>query len=107
MQAPLDSSEFNALTEDSASLLTSLKKRQDELKEGIGKRYITRTKIGFLNVHAEPSDPFDTDNIVHQLEEGDIVTSTGAARGAWIRHDQGGWSISKYGGFTWLEPIDE
>jgi hypothetical protein len=56
---------------------------------------------------AQPSDPSDTSNIISQLNEGQIVTSTRPPRGNWIRHDAGGWSISKHGGFTWLEPIDE
>ena len=88
-------------------LLQSLEARQKALSLGIGKRYVTRTQKGFLNVHYEPTDPFDTANIVGQLEEGQIVTSTGPARGLWIPHDGGGWSVSKYSGFTWLEPIEE
>jgi hypothetical protein len=98
----LDSTE-----ETYTSLMESLQKRQVALKQGIGKRYVTRTQLGFLNVHYEPTNPHDTDNVVGRLEEGQIVTSTGPKRGFWIPHDGGGWSISKYGGFTWLEPIDE
>ena len=94
-------------TVDDSSWMESLKKRQRALKQGIGKRYVTRTQLGFLNIHYEPTDPHDTNNIVGRLEEGQIVTSTGPTRGFWIPHDGGGWSISKYGGFTWLEPIDE
>lgn len=94
-------------TTDETSFLTSLKDRQRELKNGIGKRYVARTQKGFLNVHHEPSDPFANENIVAQLTEGQIVTSTGPSRGFWIPHDGGGWSVSKYQGFTWLEPIDE
>jgi hypothetical protein len=98
----LDSTE-----EDAASLMTSLRERQATLKQGIGKRYVARTQLGFLNVHYEPTNPHDTHNVVGRLEEGQIVTSTGPMRGFWIPHDGGGWSISKYGGFTWLDPIDE
>lgn len=94
-------------TTDDTSWMESLKKRQRALKQGIGKRYVTRTKLGFLNIHYEPTDPHDTNNIVGRLAEGQIVTSTGPTRGFWVPHDGGGWSISKYGGFTWLEPIDE
>jgi hypothetical protein len=94
-------------TTEDASLLQSLKYRQEALKHGIGKRYVTRTQKGFLNVHYEPSDPYNTSNIVNQLEEGQIVRSTGPPRGAWVPHDAGGWSIAKFGGFTWLEPIEE
>lgn len=88
-------------------LIESLKKRQNALQQGIGKRYITRTQQGFLNIHYEPTDPHDVNNVVGTLEEGQIVTSTGPTRGFWVPHDGGGWSISKYGGFTWLEPIEE
>lgn len=94
-------------TDESSSLMKSLQKRKDELKQGIGKRYVARTQRGFLNVHYEPTDPNDVDNVVGKLEEGQIVTSTGPTRGFWVPHDAGGWSISKYGGFTWLEPINE
>lgn len=90
-----------------ADLLASLGRRQKALQMGIGKRFVTRTQKGFLNVHYEPTDPYDTNNIVRQLQEGEIVTSTGPTRGFWIPHDRGGWSIAKFGGFTWLEPIEE
>ena len=90
-----------------SSLMQSLQKRQEALKQGVGKRYVTRTQLGFLNVHYEPTNPHDTDNVVGRLQQGQIVTSTGPMRGFWIPHDGGGWSISKFGGFTWLEPIDE
>lgn len=88
-------------------LMESLQRRQQAIEQGIGKRYVTRTQLGFLNIHYEPTNPHDTNNIVGRLEQGQIVTSTGPMRGLWIKHDGGGWSISKYGGFTWLEPIDE
>ena len=102
----LDATASTSATEDSL-LFESLKERQKSLKHGIGKRYVARTQKGFLNVHYEPSDPFDTENIVSQLSEGEIVTSTGPSRGPWIPHDGGGWSVSKFNGFNWLEPIDE
>lgn len=102
----LDATASASATEDSL-LFESLKERQKSLKHGIGKRYVARTQKGFLNVHYEPSDPFDTENIVSQLSEGEIVTSTGPSRGPWIPHDGGGWSVSKFNGFNWLEPIDE
>jgi len=92
---------------DDSSIIKSFQQRQKALQQGIGKRYVTRTQKGFLNIHYEPTDPHDIDNVVGQLEEGQIVTSTGPTRGFWVPHDAGGWSISKYGGFTWLEPIDE
>ena len=89
------------------SLYAALKDRQRMLEKGIGKRYICRTQRGFLNVHDSPGDPFDTENIVSQLSEGEIVTSTKAPQGDWICHDGGGWSISVYEGFVWLEALDE
>jgi hypothetical protein len=85
----------------------ALQNRIASLKEGIGRRYICRTQKGFLNVHAEPADPYETTNIVNQLVEGQVVTSTAASKGPWIRHDAGGWSISVFGGHTWLEPLEE
>mmetsp|Transcript_18639 Transcript_18639/g.27624 ORF Transcript_18639/g.27624 Transcript_18639/m.27624 type:complete len:144 (+) Transcript_18639:1-432(+) len=88
-------------------ILKSLKDRQKAISHGIGRRYITRTQKGFLNVHSKPTDPYDVENIVSQLTEDQIVTSTGSSKGDWIPHDAGGWSISKFGGFTWLEPIEE
>lgn len=90
-----------------SSVYEALNDRKKALKLGIGKRYITRTQKGFLNVHYEPSDPYDINNVVNQLKEGQIVTSTGPQRGLWIPHDAGGWSICKFHGFAWLEPIDE
>lgn len=84
-----------------------LKDRRMAIHDGVGKRYIVRTGQGCLNVHLEPSSAFATDNIVNQLTDGQIVTSTGPTRGIWIPHDGGGWSVSDYQGHTWLEPLDE
>lgn len=86
---------------------SSLNRKVKELELGIGKRYIIRTQRGFLNVHYEPVDPYMSENVVNQLSDGQIVTATGPKRGIWVPHDGGGWSVCKYGGFTWLEPIDE
>mmetsp|Transcript_3817 Transcript_3817/g.5738 ORF Transcript_3817/g.5738 Transcript_3817/m.5738 type:complete len:151 (-) Transcript_3817:160-612(-) len=92
---------------ESDPLHAALKIRQDQLKKGIGKRYIVRTQQGFLNVHSESTNPFALDNIVGQLAEGDVVTSIDAYEGDWVCHDKGGWSIASFRNFTWLEPIDE
>lgn len=94
---------------DSGALHRSLQDRQKALQLNIGKRYVCRcrTQKGFLNVHQEPGDPFDTSNIVSMLTDGDIVVSTGPNRGPWVRHDGGGWSVATFGGFKWLEPLDE
>jgi hypothetical protein len=35
--------------------MSALKQREEELRQGIGKRYITRTQKGFLNVHEKVS----------------------------------------------------
>jgi hypothetical protein len=93
---------------DSAEPLhTLLAKRKDELRRGIGKRFVVRTQKGFLNVHRTfEGGPYRTDNIVRQLEDGDVVTSVDRIQD-WIKHDAGGWSIAKFGEFVWLEPIDE
>ena len=93
---------------DQHDLFASLRTRQEELWQGVGKRYIVRTLRGFLNVHSSHEDgPYAVDNIVNQLEEGDIVSSTGPRIYSWIPHDAGGWSIALHGGFTWLEPLDD
>lgn len=98
-------------TGSTTDLYRQLESRQRDLKEGIGKRYICRTQKGFLNVHQEPSHPYDLSNIVGQLWEGQIVTSLAPSSshqdGSWIRHDHGGWSIRVFGGFVWLEPLNE
>lgn len=94
-------------TPDSSRLHRSLRDRIVDVERGAGRRYRCRTRRGFLNVHEEPGDPYDTDNIVGRLREGDIVTSTAPHRGPWIRHDGGGWSVSVFGGFTWLEALQE
>lgn len=93
--------------EDSTSLYRSLEDRQRELKNGIGRRYVCRTQRGFLNVHDRPGNPLDVDHILGQLHDGQIVTSTGPPNGSWVQHDGGGWSISVYGGFTWLEQLKD
>jgi hypothetical protein len=94
-------------TPESNDLHRLLQERQKALQQGIGKRYVCRTQKGFLNVHQEPGDPFDISNIVTVLTDGDIVVSTGPNRGPWVRHDGGGWSVAIFGGFQWLEPLEE
>lgn len=93
--------------DDSQSLLKSLNERKKQLEQGIGKRFRCHTQKGFLNVHMEPGDPFNTANIVDQLEEGEIVTSVAPPRGPWIKHNKGGWSISIYYGHVWLQELKE
>jgi len=95
------------VTPDSSEIYQALNDRLADMEQGIGKRYVCRTQRGFLNIHKEPGDPYNTHNIVGQLREGDIVTSMGPNRGAWVRHDGGGWSISVFGGFVWLEELHE
>jgi len=91
----------------SSALYEELKRRQVQLEKGIGKRYKTRTQKGFLNIHSDPhSGPYDVDNIIGQLQEGQIVRSVGPPIDDWIHHDAGGWSISKFEGFTFLEPLN-
>lgn len=97
----------STISADQYLLYRELSKRQSDLQRGIGKRYIVRTRLGFLNIHQEPTDPMDTFNVVGQLYEGQIVMSVMPNRGFWICHDAGGWSIAKYGGFVWLEEWKE
>lgn len=90
------------------AMFASLKARQDEFEQGVGKRFRVCTQRGFLNVHSSYKDgPYANDNVVNQLEEGDIVTSIGPRVGDWVHHDAGGWSIAIFGGFRWLEPLEE
>ena len=81
--------------------------RQCSLKAGIGKRYICRTKNGTLKVHQEFGDPFNTENVVAHLTDGQVVTTLGPPRGEWIYHDHGGWSLAEYDGFTLMEELEE
>jgi len=92
---------------DSTMLYTQLFARRVQLDLGIGKRYVCRIQQSCLNIYREPGDPFDTDNIVGRLKDGQIVTSTGPPQGLWIQHNGGGWSMSKYGGFARLEALEE
>ena len=96
------------------SLVASLNARREALGKGIGKRYVVRTMLGFLNVHSTYMDgPYATNNIVHSLSEGTIITSTesnttiGFPPEVWIHHDRGGWSVAEFRGFKWLEEIRE
>jgi hypothetical protein len=103
-----DSDYGTAVPDNSHQLHTALAERVAALQDGIGKRYVCRTQRGFLNVHREPGDPYDTSNIVNQLVDGQIVTSTSPKqKHGWIQHDAGGWSVTVYGGFVWLEPLSE
>ena len=92
---------------DSSQVYQALQDRLLAMERGIGKRYRCRTQKGWLNVHQEPGDPYNAHNVVGQLREGDIVTSVGPNRGPWVRHDGGGWSIAIFGGFTWLEELQD
>ena len=103
---PLDENNKASLS-TSSSLQQALRQRMAALQQGIGKRYVCRTQMGFLNIHETPEDPYKTDNVVGRLVDGDIVVSTGPRQGDWIRHDGGGWSIAVHGGFVWLEELQE
>ena len=106
-----------AASPHSSAVYDALAVRLTALDQGIGKRYLCRTQKGWLNVHQEPGDPYNTHNVIGQLRQGQVVTSIGPPRGAWIRHDGGGgdddgetgggWSISIFGGFTWLEELQD
>ena len=81
-----------------------LRKRADEL--GAAKKYRVDAPRGFLNVHAEPGDPWRLDNVVEQLDHGTVVTAVEESNG-WVRHDMGGWSIREHGGHAFLVPLDD
>ena len=52
-----DGVDTNDVLSDS-DFFKALEGRKEELRDGIGKRYITRTQRGFLNVHEEVSHCF-------------------------------------------------
>lgn len=96
-----------AINQD-ADLYASLKDRIERVEKGIGKRYRVRTQIGFLNVHSTfEQGPHAVHNVVGILEEGQIVRAVAPRIDDWIKHDAGGWSIAEFGGFTWLEPLED
>ena len=80
-----------------------LRKRADELGK---KKYRVDAPRGFLNVHAEPGDPWRLDNVVEQLDHGTVVTAVEESNG-WVRHDMGGWSIKTHGGHAFLVPLGD
>ena len=53
------------------------------------KRYVVRTQRGFLNVHDEPTIPYDH-NLAGRLAEGEVVVELERRRvddAVWMRHD--------------------
>lgn len=103
-----DDLDYVSISDDSSSTIYSnLHDRLEQIHNGIGKRYKCYTQYGFLNVHKEPTDPFDTDNLVGVIYDGQIVTSIQLNNNNWILHDAGGWSITKYNDFIWLQAIEE
>jgi len=74
------------------------------------RRYIVHTQRGFLNVHSSNEDPFDTTNIIGQLQDGDRVLvdedNIGPAPFFWARllEPLQGYAVSSTGNFEWLEP---
>ncbi|CAB9520247.1 expressed unknown protein [Seminavis robusta] len=87
---------FEPACKENTSLQASLKARQDELKRGIGRRYVILASE--LHVHSSISGgPQQTDNVVATLKRGDIVTSQDRIGKYWVKHDAGGWS------YTWKE----
>ena len=87
-------------------LLDSLKARKAAVEEGAGRFYrVNALAPGFLNVHSTPGDPWRTDNVVCQLQDGAVVESM-REEGVWINHDGGGWSIRVYEGHNFLVPME-
>ena len=87
-------------------LLDSLKARKAAVEEGAGRFYrVNALAPGFLNVHSTPGDPWRTDNVVCQLQDGAVVESM-REEGVWINHDGGGWSIRVYEGHNFLVPVE-
>ena len=61
----------------------------------------------YLTIPEDEYEALDPTNIIHQLQNGDIVKSTAPKEGIWIEHDQGGWSAESLNGMTRLELIGE
>lgn len=84
---------------------------RQSLRASLNHRYTVRTQRGFLNVHSDDSDPFETTNIVGQLRDGDrVVTDPNMAMGPapffWMRvlEPVQGYCVSCTGSFEWLQP---
>ena len=75
-------------------------------------RYTVHTQRGFLNVHLNSDDPFDTTNIISQLQDGDQVVVDNDQIGPppffWARlvEPVAGYVVSSTGNFEWLEPLN-
>ena len=90
----------------STELLDSLKARKAAVEDGAGRFYrVNALAPGFLNVHSAPGDPWRTDNVVCQLQDGAVVESL-QEEGVWINHDGGGWSIRVYEGHAFLVLVE-
>ena len=97
----------------STELLDSLKARKAAVEDGAGRFYrVNALAPGFLNVHSTPGDPWRTDNVVCQLQDGAVVESLREEytfmreEGVWINHDGGGWSIRVYEGHAFLVLVE-
>jgi len=82
-----------------------LERLLDCLQQSTDRCYRVATMKGFLHVYAQPTDAFDTTNVVGTLSDGDVVVALENTAG-WVRHELG-WSISRIRGdrFVWLVPI--
>ena len=97
---------LSVTTGGETELLDSLKARKAAVEEGAGRFYrVNALAPGFLNVHSTPGDPWRTDNVVCQLQDGAVVESM-REEGVWINHDGGGWSIRVYEGHNFLVPVE-
>jgi Lon protease-like protein len=83
---------------------------RDVLDSSLDARYVVTAQHGFLNVHSDPSDPYNTDNVIGRLSEGMRVTCL-EERAGWVRHvgawGEGGataqgWSVRRLPGDSWL-----
>ena len=93
-------------TAEESALLDSLKQRVAAVEDGAGRFYrVNALAPGFLNVHSTPGDPWRTDNVVCQLQDGAVVESL-REEGVWINHDGGGWSIRVYEGHAFLVLVE-
>eukprot|EP00538_Stauroneis_constricta_P009263 CAMPEP_0119545690 /NCGR_PEP_ID=MMETSP1352-20130426/368_1 /TAXON_ID=265584 /ORGANISM="Stauroneis constricta, Strain CCMP1120" /LENGTH=201 /DNA_ID=CAMNT_0007590271 /DNA_START=189 /DNA_END=794 /DNA_ORIENTATION=+ len=95
-----------------------LHKRNRELNEGIGKRFVAHASNmhhSSNNANANKSTPNNKVPIYNQpngkvigyLTEGQVVRTIGPRDGPWIRHDGGGWTLSVSDGVRYLQPVNE
>ena len=103
---------FNISRFELFEMFANFSKVRSFLRTSTNRKYVVHTQKGFLNVHSDPDDPFDTGNVVFQLQDGDVVTLDPSAPNLgeppffWTKicEPVNGYVVSLTGTFEWLEP---